>query len=212
MILVLLLSCLPWVHRLELWIRCVRSLQILLAWCGRSQVCSPTVALLLSCSTKIQTPPLCSFSYPDQMNLSPFSSPDSIHLTSTRPRISHRYLSILILSCSSFPVSRRVLTFQVPSAVVLPAWGFFQYLTFRPSPDCSAGDADLVWLGDVWARICSHYLTSHGLQSSSSLQPMYWHPFGRPYTMQGMWCVDRIHEAVSMWRQSCTKVSLQESE
>ena len=48
------------------------------------------------------------------------------------------------------------------------------------------------WPGDVWAGMCSHYLTSSVLQSSSSLQPTYWHPFGQPYTLQGMWCVNDI--------------------
>jgi len=134
------------------------------------------------------------------MNLLLYNSPDPIHLTSARRRISHQYLSISILSCPSFPVSRsRVLTFQVSTvSCCLASLRFLPVSDFSTQPQLlDWGHADLVWLGDVRAGMCSHYLTSYGLQSSSTLQPTCRHPSGRPYTLQGMWCIYDIRHLSS---------------
>jgi len=191
-----------------------RSLWILLAWRGHSRVCSPAGTLLFSCSTKIHVlgyvccPLLTKWIRLHSVHLIPSIWPllDLGYHTDTFR--SHFLAAVVFQFFVEFLHSRYQL-----SAVVLPAWGFFWCLTFRPSPSCSTGDADLVRPGDVRAGMCSHYLTSHVLQSSSFLDPMYRQPFGRPYTLQGMWYVDDIchpsSQGTSQGRSDQPEFSLQ---
>ena len=111
----------------------------------------PSSAFLAVLFSRRPTPIRCNLSSPDHKKWPPSASPFPVHRTSDSPIISHLYLFSSCFRSSSLPLSRRVRTFQVPRMTSVRATfnDSVQWLTFRPSPGSSAGDAGLGDPGDV---------------------------------------------------------------
>ena len=144
----------------------------------------PNSAFLAVLFSRRPTPLWCNLSSPDHKKWPPSASPFPVHRTSDSPIISHLYLFSSCFRSSSMPLSRRVRTFQVPRTTSVraanPSRTLFQWLTFRPSPGSSAGDAGLGDPGDarsgVWILMWTFSSISLVLVLTGIVSPPYAQP------------------------------------